>query len=171
MFHRCVNTLADTAPIFQKMNILFLLHRKSKKEGNGLKSHASIFVISKLLIEKNRIAQYFVRFHPWLFSKGSNISRDAHVDSWANISLKIPAGWRTRLSGNHSVQNTVQIQVEQKDIATNETHGQLIGIGGMYCLIKPQLSGGKTPVLLKAISISTYSSSGLLLVGAWPFLV
>lgn len=61
MFHRCANILADTAPIPEEE---FLLDRRLNKEGNGLKPHSSIFVISKLLIEKNRVAQLFLRFHP-----------------------------------------------------------------------------------------------------------
>jgi len=50
--------------LFQKKNVLFLLDRRSNKEGNGLKPHSSILVISKLLIEKNRVAQCFLLFHP-----------------------------------------------------------------------------------------------------------
>lgn len=59
MFHRCANILADKASAFQKRNMFFLLDGKSKKERNGPKSHFSVFVTSKLLIEENRVAQHF----------------------------------------------------------------------------------------------------------------
>lgn len=62
-FHRCANILTAQV-LFQKKNTLFLFDRRSNKEGNGLKPNSSAFVISKLLIQKNSVAQLFLRFHP-----------------------------------------------------------------------------------------------------------
>lgn len=145
-----------TQPLLQKKNILFLLDTRSNKEGNGLKPHSSIFVISKLLIEKNRVAQFFFFFFFSYFIRDCSL-RDQILQetlmwtAWANVSLKIPVGWRTRFSGNRSVQNTVQIPFERKGPSANEIHGQLSGFSGKSCLTQPLLSGGKTPTPLKTL--------------------